>query len=393
MSEGAERGHGQEPGMLEGLTVVEVAGEIAGPFAARILCDLGARCIKVEPPAGDPSRQWGPFPANRPDPEASAAFFAFNYGKESVVLDLEMADDMDQLYGLLERAHVLIESGQLAIEPLRARFPGLVIVSVTPFGRAGSAAGRPATEAVAYAFGGAMSSTGLPDRLPHYLGGNLVQAQAGNAAACAAMAGVMSAENDGEGQWIDIAWVEVEAGGVDRAAPYLLGTSYCGVDATREAFAHSGLPSGTHPCADGHVVVSMFGWTIVRMLDTIADPELDAALRGNLGNIYRPAGRDAINKVLPAWFNAHTRAEITEAAQSHGWAVTPVNGMLAVSDDPILREAQAVETVAAGALGTLTIPGPSFQVPGGPAYRGPAPRLGEHTEAILAELRGPGESP
>jgi crotonobetainyl-CoA:carnitine CoA-transferase CaiB-like acyl-CoA transferase len=376
----------REESLLSDVVVVEVASEVAGPFTARLLADLGARCIKIEPSGGDPTRRWGPFRDDVEDIDASGAFLVWNHGKESVVLDLESAEGTTALDALLAHAQILVEDGRLDVDELRARFPHLVIVSVTPFGREGWGAGRPATDAVAYAIGGAMSSTGRPDRPPYHLGGSLIQAFVGSAAATAAMAGLLAAEDGGEGQWIDVAWVEAEAGSVDRSAPYLLGYIYSGLEALQEPARARGLPGGSYPCADGNVVASTYGWTIRRMLDTVGDPELDAVLGESLGNVYRPVGREVLDRVLPAWMAARTKEEITELAQSKGWAVTPSNTVLEVIDDPFLEEAGALERVDAGRLGELVLPGPAFVTPGGPRFRRRAPNLGEHTEIVLAEL-------
>jgi CoA:oxalate CoA-transferase len=375
----------EAPGLLEGVLVVEVAEGVAGPFAARLLTDLGARCIKIEPPAGDVSRAWGATTDHGSGP--SAEFLAFNFGKESVVADLGSAPGMDLLTSLLAKADVVIDDGRLDVEAIRREFPRLVVVCVTPFGRGEPFEGRPATELVAYAFGGAMSATGLPDRPPHYLGGSLVQTQAGNVASCAAMAALLSAESTGEGQLVDIAWVEAEAGGVDRAGPYLLAYSYCGENAKREAPSDYAVPAGSFVCADGYVAISTYGWTIPKMLDTLNDPELETLLREKPGHIFKPEVGEVLDRVLRQWLSERTKVEITKAAQANGWTVTPGNAVLEIKNDPFLRGANAIVDVEVGGVdGPLVIPGPAFTSVGGPRYRGPAPLLGADTSRILDEF-------
>lgn len=361
--------------LLGDLRVVEVAGGVAAPFAARILADSGAQVTKVEPPSGDPTRGWGPFPDGRADPDASATFFAFNHGKQGVVLDLGTPDGLAALDGLLADAHLLVEDGRLPVEDIAARHPHLVVVSVTPFGRSGPDAGRPATEIVAYAAAGAMSSTGLPDREPLHLGGHLVQAQAGNVAALAALAAVVGTEATGTGQLVDVSWMEAEAGSFDRCASNLLAYSYEGTCSRREDPLDAGLPMRIYPCADGEVVVNTIGSTIRAMLDVVGGPELDD-LRAQPRLVFTDDGRARVDRALRAWAAGRTRTAATAEAQAAGWSVTPVNDLLAVLDDPYLREAGATEEVDAGALGRVRVPAGAFRTPGGPRHRGPAPRLG-----------------
>src|SRR5258708_10137345 len=127
------------------MRIVELAQDVAGPYAAKLLSDLGAEVIKIEPLEGDPSRGFGPFPGNRPDPEASGLYLYLNAGKRGIVLDLAQA--AEQVVQLVGTADAVIESlsqpsGKLARvglgpEKLRAARVSLVVVSVTPFGQWG----------------------------------------------------------------------------------------------------------------------------------------------------------------------------------------------------------------------------------------------------------------
>jgi crotonobetainyl-CoA:carnitine CoA-transferase CaiB-like acyl-CoA transferase len=136
-------------GALSGLRVVELATGIAGPYCGKLLADLGAEVIKIEPPEGDRSRQLGPFPEDLPHAEKSGHFLHLNTAKKSVTLDTSVTSGQVVLKKLLAKADVLIESegpavmGErgLAFDDLRADFDQLVYVSVTPFGCTGPYAG------------------------------------------------------------------------------------------------------------------------------------------------------------------------------------------------------------------------------------------------------------
>src|SRR5438552_15336745 len=124
---------------LHGVRVIDLSEGIAGPFCTKLLAAAGAEVIKVEPPAGDVSRQYGPFPGGVPHPEKSGLFLHLNTGKQSVTLDLAREGDRADLRRLLAGADLLVESfppGHLAslgmgFEQLKDEFPRLTVVSVT----------------------------------------------------------------------------------------------------------------------------------------------------------------------------------------------------------------------------------------------------------------------
>ncbi len=131
---------------LVGVRVVELASGVAGPFCARLFADYGAEVVKIEAPgSGDETRGWGPYPGDVPDPEQSGTFFFLNSNKQSVVLDLDTSADRARLLGWIDAADVFVSSHSVARlrqwgcdpESLAARHPGLVAISLTPFGLKG----------------------------------------------------------------------------------------------------------------------------------------------------------------------------------------------------------------------------------------------------------------
>ena len=129
----------------EGLNVLDLGQGISAPFCAKMLADLGARVVKVEPTGGDPARHAGPFPGDQPDPEKSGLYLALNTNKQGIVLDLETQTGRDLLLQLASGADLLIENFPpnhlpglgLDFATLQARNPRLIQVSVTPFGQTG----------------------------------------------------------------------------------------------------------------------------------------------------------------------------------------------------------------------------------------------------------------
>ena len=136
------------PGALDHLRVLDLASHL-GQMCARSLGDLGADVIKVEPPEGDPTRHMAPFAGDQPDPERSIPFINANRSKRSVVMDLNVPEDRERVRALAERADILVEDfapGYLAslglgYDDLQQMNPGLVYVSITPFGQTGPHAG------------------------------------------------------------------------------------------------------------------------------------------------------------------------------------------------------------------------------------------------------------
>ena len=155
-------------GPLAGVLVLDLTRALAGPHAAMMLGDQGARVIKVESPAGDDTRGWGPPFAGEAGERESTYFLSANRNKESIVLDLKDADDQGVLTRLVERADVLMENFRVgvldrlgfSVERLHELNPGLVILSITGFGHDGPEALRPGYDQIAQGEGGLMSITG-----------------------------------------------------------------------------------------------------------------------------------------------------------------------------------------------------------------------------------------
>ena len=209
---------------LAGLRVLDLAQGVAGPYAARLLGDLGASVIKVEPPGGDYARALGPFPDGAPNPERSGMFLYLNTGKRSIVLDLQRASHRETALRLAGSVDVVIESfapgerAQLGLDlnTLRSLRRALVLVSATPFGQTGPPAVWRGNDLIAFhssgfAFGFPAlevdNPTLPPLNAPTYAGEFL----AGVVAASAAMHGVLAAEDSGQVCQLDVSLQEAVA--------------------------------------------------------------------------------------------------------------------------------------------------------------------------------------
>ncbi len=380
------------PQPLEDLVVVDASQGVAGGYAGRLLADLGARIVKVEPPQGDALRRLGPFPQDEPHAERSSErgglHLALNAGKESVVADLEGAPGRARLRELLGGADIFLESSGptglvaqgLAYDDIANDHPALVYASQSPFGLDGRYAERLSSEIVDYAMGGFMYFSGAPEGHPLLVPGWQGELHAGMQLATGALLGAWHARRTGIGQHVDVSTFESMLN-----AHCWLTTSW-----THEGEVQSRLPSTITPCADGQVFwfprpdAQLF--THIDRLDFLDDPRFQTI-----------AGfREALPELRAAfaeWARDKTKAEIYHGAQEMRIALTPVNTTedLAVSEQLAERGFWRTIDHDDEALGELDLPGPPWRfsdAEAGPTGR--APRLGEH-DSLRLDPRPPRE--
>jgi crotonobetainyl-CoA:carnitine CoA-transferase CaiB-like acyl-CoA transferase len=208
---------------FEGITVVELGSSLAGPYAARILADLGAQVIKVEHPKdGDVSRKWGP-----PLPDGgSAAYHAVNMGKQSITVDMTDADDLARLRRLIvAQADVVLQNLKpgaaarygLGADALRQDAPRLIYCNIGAFGKSGPLSGLPGYDPLMQAFSGITSLTGEPDRPPSRVGVSLIDLGTGMWAAIAIVSALFRRAATGEGAVVDVSLLETGIGWLTMA--------------------------------------------------------------------------------------------------------------------------------------------------------------------------------
>ncbi|MCW2622962.1 MAG: frc 8 [Frankiales bacterium] len=244
------------------LVVVELATDVGGEQTGKLLADLGATVIKVEPAAGSPTRAVGPWADGVVSPDTSLAFWTYNTGKQSVVLDLPAG--RPQLDELLASADVLIctlrprelAAAELDHEALLARYPTLIVLSVTPFGLTGPWADWLSSDLVALAAGGPLASCGYDDHSipPIRPGGNQGYQTAASFAHSALLLALLQRRRTGAGQLVDVSMHEALAVSGELANPYWF---YPKVIVQRQTCRHA-QPEPTQPalfqCGDGRYV-------------------------------------------------------------------------------------------------------------------------------------------
>jgi crotonobetainyl-CoA:carnitine CoA-transferase CaiB-like acyl-CoA transferase len=384
-------------GPLVGVRVIDLTRALAGPYCTMVLGDLGADVIKVEPPEGDLTRFTGPFTRGDDEKAYGGYFASINRNKRSIVLDLKDSSDRDRLLALVDRADVVVENFRVGVmeglglsyEVLHARNPRLVYGAIRGFGdpRTGASpyAEWPAFDVVAQAMGGAVSATGTVDGDIVRVGPSIGDLYPATVAVVGVLAAVMHARETGEGQFVDVAMVDAIVA-LDEALIYRY--SYTGMVTAPTGNSHPQLtPFDIYPTADGACAIAAptpNHWQ--RLCRLMGRDDLLADER-TLTNRERVANADFVRAQMVAWTTARTTAEIV-AHLGGQVPVGPVNDAADLFADPHVQARRMLVAVEhAGAERPVVFPDTPMRFTATPAgiYRR-APRLGEHTEEILAEL-------
>ena len=375
---------------LHGLRVLELARVLAGPWIGQTLADLGADVIKVESPAGDDTRRWGPPFVRRSDgePGDAAYFHCCNRGKRSVIADFRTAAGRELGVELAGRADVLIENfkvGGLAgfgldYEALRAINPRLVYCSVTGFGQSGPYAARAGYDLVIQGMGGIMDITGEADGPPQKIGVALADIITGIYGVVAIQSALAQRERTGRGMQIDMALLDTMVGILaNQGLNYLVS----GIAPQRLGNAHPNIvPYQTFDALDGPLSVAVGNDAQFRRFCEVLGTAQIATDARFATNEVRVNHREVLVPLLAAAIRHRRRDELLAALELREIPAGPVNSLAEVFADP--------QVVARGMRIDLEQI-PSIRTPivfsDAPLALGrPAPRLGEHTDEVLREL-------
>jgi crotonobetainyl-CoA:carnitine CoA-transferase CaiB-like acyl-CoA transferase len=384
--------------MLEGIRVLDATRHVAGPFATKILADYGADVVKVEPPEGDPARRQGPFFHDDPHPEKSALFLHLNTNKRSVTLDLGYAEGRAIFRRLAAECDVVLEDGRpgqfaewgLDWETLSEGRDDLVMASITPFGQSGPYRDYRGSEIALQAMGGPLHLNGTAEREPLKLGGYVANYHAGAATALALMLARFRVEMGGEGDYIDLAIYECQAGFRDRRTIYLTGASYTGWSAKRQ---RSGMrmATGVRPCLDGYVNLLAGAprhldpfLRLIGRADLIEHPDIHK----NLIDIP-PELVEEVEASYLGWLMQTPKREVVAQTQALGILGGAIQTTEDLISDPHYRGRGVWETIDHPATGPVQYPGRQLvlsETPKQPSRH--APLLGEHNEEVLCGRLG-----
>ncbi|MFN3549140.1 MAG: CaiB/BaiF CoA transferase family protein [Mesorhizobium sp.] len=381
---------------LAGIRVLELARILAGPWAGQLLADLGADVIKVEnPDGGDDTRKWGPpFVMGEDGENLSAAYYhSTNRGKRSIAVDFSTPEGADIVRRLAASSDVMIENFKLGglkkygldYESLKAINPKLVYCSITGFGQTGPYAPRAGYDFIIQGMAGMMSITGAPGGEPQKAGVAISDIFTGLYSVIAIQAALRHAEKTGEGQWIDMALYDTQISVLgNQNLNYLVS----GVAPVQMGNAHMNIaPYEVLPLKDGHFILAAGNdgqfqrFCKVVGLDALAtDPDFSS-------NPARVTNRVRLREQLVAALAGWTKAELLPRLDAAAVPASPINNIAEMFADP--------QTIARGIRMDLSddhgnrlpsVRAPMLMSATPPVYDRPSPRLGEHTDEILAEL-------
>jgi crotonobetainyl-CoA:carnitine CoA-transferase CaiB-like acyl-CoA transferase len=363
---------------FQGISVLDLSQGIAGPVCAAILARQGADVIKIEPPSGDWIRATG---ASREHMSSNAV--SGNFNKRGLAIDAGSPAGRDAVLRLAARADVFVENFRngvmrrlgLDFEALQAANPRLVYCSITGFGDDGPWAKKPATDSVVQAFSGMAVANALADGTPRRIGLYVPDNISAIYAAQAVSAALFARERDGAGRHVRISLAECCA--AFQAGPMI--DSFLFPDAGRKVAVFA--PAGEFATADGHLVVAcMSGDMFVRLAravgraDWLTDPRYadDDVRKGYLKEINAELGAALAAGTSVAWLDKLEAADVL---------VSPVNDYRRLRDDPQMRAMAYFAHIDQPPYGALDVP----HMPAAGRLVRPAPRVGEHTRAVLAE--------
>lgn len=328
---------------LAGIRVLELARILAGPWAGQLLADLGADVVKVERPiAGDDTRGWGPpFVAVHDNEHMESAYFhACNRGKRSIAIDFETAEGQDAIRRLASRADVVIENFKvgglkkygLDFDSLKGINPRLVYCSITGFGQNGPYAARAGYDFMIQGLGGMMDITGAPHGEPQKAGVAIADIFTGVYATVGILAALRRREQTGQGGYVDMALLDVQASILsNQAMNYLVS----GQSPRRLGNAHPNIvPYQVLPVADGHVIVAVGNdRQFARFVAVLGRSELAAEARFAT-NADRVRNRAALVPILTGLTVAFARDALLSALEGEGVPAGPINTVADVFADP-----------------------------------------------------------
>ena len=385
------------PGPLAGFRILDLSRILAGPWASQMLADLGAEVIKIERPVtGDDTRSWGPpyMPDEAGQATTEAAYFhATNRGKFSVCIDISSRQGQELIANLVARCDVLIENFKvgglkqygLDFDSLKRINPKLVYCSITGFGQTGPYAERAGYDFMIQAMGGLMSVTGEPGGQPMKVGVALADVMTGLYAANAIQAALIHQLRSGEGQYIDLALLDVQVATLaNQAMNYLAG----GNNPQRLGNAHPNIvPYQAFQTRDGYLILAIGNDAqFKRFCELAGHPDLSSDERYRKNSDRVKNRHSLIPPLIDIMLSQDSDWWLVQL-NAHGIPGGPVNHIDAVFADPQVRHRGMqfeLKHAAAGRVASVANPIRLSKTP--VTYDKAPPTLGQHTEQVLSEL-------
>ena len=374
---------------LDGLKVVELARILAGPWAGQTLSDLGAEVIKVESWEGDDTRQWGPPFVTNGDDKSASYFHSCNRGKKSICVDFKSNDGQKTIKKLISEADILIENFKvggllkygLDFNSLSKINPKLIYCSITGFGQTGPYSHRAGYDYIIQGMSGLMSITGEPDGQPQKMGVAVTDILTGLYGVTAILSAIIQRDKTGRGQHIDLALLDVATSVTANQAMNYLTT---GTVPKRMGNGHQNLaPYQVFDCNDGHIIIATGNDAQYQRLCAVLELDEMASNKLFLKNADRLENRVALIEIINTETKKRTKESLLESCESQGIPAGPINDLSEVFEDPqvifrgLVKEIDNIPTVAS----PFNFSDSSMNI------TNLSPKLGEHTDEILASLK------
>ena len=377
-------------GPLDGITIVDLTRNLAGPFCTMILADLGARVIKVErPQGGDDTRQWRP-PVWGGE---SSLFLAVNRNKESLALDIDSEDGAAVVRKLAASADVVVESfksGSLAkrgfdYPSISAINPRIVYCSISGFGSKGPHAGRPGYDTLVQAYSGIMSITGEPDGRPVRTGPSIIDMTTGMWGAFGTLTGLRHRDTTGRGQHVETSLLET---GIVWMSYFIAGFLADGTVAGPMGSSHSLIsPYEEFATADGFIFIAAPNDRLFAKLCALLGLDAVAADPRFARNPDRVKNRPALHGLLEESLKRASTQHWEARLQQQGIPCSRIQSVDMLVDDPQVRALELIRSYAHPTIRDLRLVDHPISYDGTRSFRhDAAPALGEHTRPILASL-------
>lgn len=383
-------------GPLQGIRVADLGHVLAAPFCTMILADLGAEIIKVEPPIGDDSRQFGPFiKENEGDKSQSGYFISINRNKKSTCVNLKESQGKEILRKLIKQSDVVIENFRpttmkklgFSYDELKKINPGIIYCSICGFGHDAlpEYAEKPAYDMVAQAYSGLMSVTGPLGGPPCRVGTSVGDIIAGHQAAIGILSALWHRQKTGKGQYVDISMVD--------------GLVYIMENAITRYTINGDIPS---PLGSAHPTITPFqafetkdSWIITPIgNDKLWKGFCKALDREDLTddtrfktNPLRTENKDELINIISDIIKSKTTKEWIDIFSEYKLPYSPLNTMDKVVNDEQIKYRKMIVDINQPKVGNIKISGSPFHMSETPSsVNNPAPLLGQHTDEVLSNL-------
>lgn len=388
-------------GPLAGLRILDIGRIMAAPWATQIFADLGAEVIKIErPDTGDDTRSWGPpfaKTANGEPSKESGYFLCVNRGKKSVVVDIASVEGQSVIHELTKISDVVIENfrpgglkkHKLDYDTLNSINPKIIYCSLTGFGQDGPRRNQAAYDFATQAMGGLLSITGEADENPgggpQKVGIPIIDLMSGMYAAVAVLAAINNRNVTGQGEYIDVAMLDVSAAIMaNQAMNYFVG----GQMPRRRGNSHPNIqPQDIYQCADGEFVLAVGNDTQFVKLCAALGKAAIASDQRFIKNSDRVQNLDDLRPILAGLFAQFSREKLLSLLAEAGVPAAPVNSIPEVFDEAQIKHRALLQYIDHPTIGKVPSVVSPMKFQNAPLeFKAAPPTLGQHTKEVLERL-------